>query len=142
MAPHENGTMSLRPAPNLDILPMACVGLILVLVMMMISPMVVTHTTTPVNVPAAHTGQREVQNDISIVLTRDGQYLFDDEPAASLEEIGNLVSAKIAGDPYILVVIRADKECYGNQVLDVLSAAKRAGAVRIVCATKKLTTKS
>ena len=134
--------MNLRPAPNLDILPMACVGLILVLVMMMISPMVVTHTQTPVNVPAAHTGQREVQNDISIVLTQSGQYLFDDEPVATLEQVGNLVAAEVAHDPYILVVVRADKQCYGNQVLDVLSAAKKAGAVRIVCATKKLTTKS
>jgi len=134
--------MSLKAAPNLDILPMACVGLILVLIMMMISPMVVTHTRTPVDVPAAHTGQREVQNDISIVLTQAGQYLFDDQPVATLEEVGDLVAAEVAHDPYILVVIRADKQCYGNQVLDVLSAAKKAGAVRIVCATKKLTTKS
>jgi len=134
--------MSLKAAPNLDILPMACVGLILVLVMMMISPMVVTHTRTPVNVPAAHTGQREVQNDVSIVLTQDGQYLFDDEPVATLEQVGDRVAAEVARDPYILIVIRADKQCYGNQVLDVLSAAKKAGAARIVCATKKLTTKS
>jgi len=133
--------MNLRAAPNLDILPMACVGLILVLVMMMISPMVVTHTRTPVSVPAAHTGQREVQNDISIVMTRDGQYRFDDEPVANLQEVGDRVAAAVAGDPYILVVIRADKECYGNQVLDILAAAKKAGAVRIVCATKKLTDK-
>lgn len=134
--------MSLRAAPNLDILPMACVGLILVLVMMMISPMVVSHTRTPINVPEAHTGQRDVQNDISIILTQAGQYLFDDEPVATLEQVGSLVAAEVARDPYILVVIRADKKCYGNQVLDVLSVAKKAGAVRIVCATKKLTTKS
>jgi biopolymer transport protein ExbD len=131
--------LSLRAAPNLDILPMACVGLILVLVMMMISPMVVTHTSTPVNVPSAHTGQREVQNDISIILTQSGEYLFNDVPVATLAQIGSMVATEIAKDPYILVVIRADKQCYGNQVLDVLSEAKRAGAVRIVCATKKLT---
>ncbi len=133
--------MSLKAAPNLDILPMACVGLILVLVMMMISPMVISHTTTPVNVPAAHTGQREVQNDISIVLTQAGEYFFNDEPVATLNQVASLVAAEVAHDPYILVVIRADKQCYGNQVLDILSAAKKAGAVRIVCATKKLTTK-
>jgi len=132
----------LKAAPNLDILPMACVGLILVLVMMMISPMVVSHTRTPVDVPEAHTGQREVQNDISIILTQTGQYLFDDEPVATLEEVGSLVAAQVARDPYVLVVIRADKQCYGNQVLDVLSAAKKAGAARIVCATRKLTIKS
>jgi biopolymer transport protein ExbD len=132
--------MSLRAAPNLDILPMACVGLILVLVMMMISPMVVSHTRTPVDVPAAHTGQREVQNDISIILTKAGDYFFDDVPVATLDDIGARVAAEVARDPYILVVIRADKQCYGNQVLDVLSVAKKAGAARIVCATKKLAT--
>lgn len=131
--------MSRRAAPNLDILPMACVGLILVLVMMMISPMVISHTSTPVNVPAANTGQREVQNDVSIVLTRAGEYMFNDEPVATLEQIGSRVAAVVARDPYILVVVRADKQCYGNQVLDVLAAAKKAGAMRIVCATKKLT---
>jgi len=133
--------LNLRPAPNLDILPMACVGLILVLVMMMISPMVVSHTTTPVNVPSAHTGQREVQNDVSIVLTRTGEYFFNDRPVSTLQQVGEMVAAEVARDPYILVVIRADKQVYGNQVLDILSTAKRAGAVRIVCATKKLTTK-
>jgi biopolymer transport protein ExbD len=131
--------MSSREAPNLDILPMACVGLILVLVMMMIAPMTISHTRTPVTVPAANTGQREVQNDISIVLTQSGEYSFNDEPVATIEEVARLVAAEVARDPYILVVVRADKQCYGNQVLDILSAAKSAGAVRIVCATKKLT---
>jgi len=131
--------LNLRAAPNLDILPMACVGLILVLVMMMISPMVISHTSTPVSVPAANTGQREVQNDISIVLTQTGEYMFNDEPVATLEQIGSRVAAAVAGDPYILVVVRADKRCHGNQVLDILAAAKKAGAARIVCATKKLT---
>jgi len=134
--------LSLRAAPNLDILPMACVGLILVLIMMMISPMVVSHTTTPVAVPAANTGQREVQNDISIVLTQAGEYFFNDKPVATLEQVGSLVAAEVARDPYILVVVRADKQCYGNRVLDVLSAAKSAGALRIVCATKKLSSGS
>jgi biopolymer transport protein ExbD len=134
--------MSLKAAPNLDILPMACIGLILVLIMMMISPMVISHARTPVTVPAANTGQREVQNDVSIVLTKSGEYFFNDDPVATLDDVSSRVAAEVARDPYILVVVRADKECYGNQVLDVLSAAKKAGAVRIVCATKKLTTRS
>ena len=36
---------------NIDILPMAAVGLILVLVMMVVAPMVVTKTNTPVTLP-------------------------------------------------------------------------------------------
>jgi biopolymer transport protein ExbD len=121
---------------------MACIGLILVLIMMMISPMVISHARTPVTVPAANTGQRDVQNDISIVLTKSGEYFFDDEPVATLDDVSSRVATEVARDPYVLVVVRADKECLGNQVLDILATAKKAGAVRIVCATKKLTTKS
>lgn len=129
----------MKPAPNLDILPMAAVGLILVLIMMMISPMVISHARTPVAVPEANTGQREVQNDVSIVLTSSGEYYFNDEPVASLQQVQELVRKAVLSDPYILVVVRADRECRGNQVLDILAAAKAAGAQRIVCATKKLT---
>lgn len=129
----------MKPAPNIDILPMAAVGLILVLIMMMISPMVISHARTPVTVPAANTGQREVQNDISIVLTQAGEYYFNDEPVETIEQVRELVARAVGADPYILVVVRADKECRGNQVLDILAAAKAAGAQRIVCATKKLT---
>ena len=37
----------------------------------------------------------------------------------------------------MLVVVRADTTVMSWKVLDILSTARRAGALRIVCATKK-----
>jgi biopolymer transport protein ExbD len=122
---------------NIDILPMAAVGLILVLIMMVVSPLVITQNSTPINLPQTHTSERKVENDVNITYTRDGQLLMDDKPVSDLQELARLVEAQIVADPYILVVIRADKECLHSGVLDVLATTRRAGALRIACATKR-----
>ncbi len=128
----------MKEAPNIDILPMACVGLILVLVMMVVAPMVLTHNSTPVDVPQTHTAERKTENDVTVTLTAQGQLFLNDQPVAGLEELKADIASEIARDPYILVVIRADKQCLHSSVLDILACARQAGAVRIACATKKI----
>lgn len=128
----------IKEAPNLDILPMACVGLILVLIMMVIAPMVLTHNSTPVNVPQTHTAERKTENDITVTMTADGRLFFNDQPVADFEELKNVIAGEVARDPYVLVVVRADKECLHSAVLDILACARQAGALRIACATKKI----
>lgn len=127
-----------KEAPNIDILPMACVGLILVLVMMMVAPMVLTHNSTPVEVPQTHTAERKTENDVTITYTLDGRLYFNDEPVADLDELYNRLAGEITRDPYVLVVVRADKGCLHSSVLDIIACARRAGAMRIACATKKI----
>ncbi|MEN9978839.1 MAG: biopolymer transporter ExbD [candidate division WOR-3 bacterium] len=128
----------MKEAPNIDILPMACVGLILVLVMMVVAPMVLTHNSTPVDVPQTHTAERKTENDVTVTLTAQGQLFLNDQPVTDLEELKIGIAGEIARDPYILVVIRADKQCLHSSVLDILACARQAGAVRIACATKKI----
>lgn len=127
-----------REAPNIDIMPMACVGLILVLVMMMVAPMVLTHNATPVDVPQTHTAERQTENDVTVTYTMDGHLYFNDEPLSDFAELYSRIAAEIARDPYLLLVVRADKECLHSSVLDILACARRAGAARIACATKKI----
>lgn len=128
----------MKEAPNIDILPMACVGLILVLVMMVVAPLVLTHNSTPVDVPQTHTAERKTENDVTVTLTAQGQLFFNDQPVADLEELREKIASEIARDPYILVVVRADKKCLHASVLDILACARQAGALRIACATKKI----
>jgi len=132
----------MKEAPNIDILPMACVGLILVLIMMVVSPMVLTHNSTPVEVPQTHTAERKTENDITITLTAAGQLYFNDQPVDSFQELTNFIAGEIARDPYVLVVVRADKQCLHSSVLDILACARQAGALRIACATKKINQRS
>lgn len=127
----------MRNVANIDILPMAAVGLIMVLIMMVVSPMVVSRNSTPIVLPQTHTSERKVENDINITFTREGGLFIDDKPLSDMDELSDYLEEHLVSDPYLLVVIRADKECLHSGVLDILSTAKRAGALRIACATKK-----
>ncbi len=123
---------------SIDILPMAAVGLILVLIMMVIAPLVMAHNETPVTVPQTHTSERKVEEDVTITYTRDSRLLLNDAQVPDMVELENQLEMELVRDPYVLVVVRADKEVLHSDVLDILATAKRAGALRIACATKKI----
>lgn len=117
---------------------MAAVGLILVLIMMVVAPLVMAHNQTPVAVPQTHTSERKVEENVTITYTRDHTLLWDDKPVSDLSDLEDQLEIKLINDPYVLVVVRADKDVLHSEVLDILATAKRAGALRIACATKKI----
>lgn len=121
---------------NIDIMPMACVGLILVLVMMVIAPLVMTHTQAQVDVPRAHTSETKTEENLTITFTKDSQILVNDNPIAA-EDLKPVVSMELEQDPFQLVIVRADKDVLHNDVLEILAKVKSVGAKRIACATKK-----
>lgn len=121
---------------NIDILPMACVGLLLVIMMIMTAPMVLSHNNVPVTVPQTHTAERKTEEDVVISMTKDGA-LFVNDQSVNREDLAKKIGEFIAKDQYSLVVVRADKDAFHRDVLDLLAVAKQAGAVRIACATKK-----
>jgi len=127
----------MKPPPNLEILPVAAVGLTLVLIMMVISPLVVSKNSTPVNLPQTHSSERKVESSANITYTDDGRLFLDDAPITSLSELGDSIVRQVKKDPYVLVVVRADTTVMTWSVLDILSTVRRAGAQRIVAATKK-----
>ncbi len=121
---------------NIDILPMACVGLILVLAMMILAPLVMTHTQTHVDVPRAHTSEIKTEENLTITYTIEGQLLVNDIEILG-EELGQVVAEELERDPYQLVIVRADKGVLHIDVLEILASVKKVGAKRIACATKR-----
>lgn len=126
---------------NIDVLPMAAIGLILVILMILIAPMVTTHANTPVDVPSAHTEERDVEEDIAVTYTADG-HLFLNDHELSPQVLVESLKAHLAKDPFKLTVIRADREALHADVLEILAACRRAGALRMACATTVDTTAS
>lgn len=109
----------------------------MVLIMMVISPLVISSNNTPVNVPQTHSSERKIESARTITYTADGLLFVDDKPVSGLQEMGDSIMASVQKDPYMLVVVRADTTVMNWKVLDILSTVRRAGAQRIVCATKK-----
>jgi biopolymer transport protein ExbD len=125
---------------NIDVLPMAAVGLILVILMVIMAPMVTTHAETPVEVPQAHTEERQVEEDIAVTLTKDG-HLFLNDLEISPQQLVDRLQAELVKDPYKLTVIRADRDVLHADVLEILAACRRAGALRMACSTRQDTTR-
>jgi biopolymer transport protein ExbD len=121
---------------NIDVLPMAAIGLILVILMVIMAPMVTTHANTEVEVPAAHTEEREVEEDIAVTLTRDGHLFLNDAEISPTQLVEGLKS-ELAKDPYKLTIIRGDREVLHADVLEILAACRKAGALRMACATRQ-----
>jgi len=119
---------------NIDVLPMAAVGLILVILMVLIAPMVTSHANTAVAVPAAHTSERDVEEDIAVTMTRDSVLYLNDKKIDPKDLMDSL-KLTFAEDPYKLLVVRADREVKYLNVLDILTACRLAGAQRMACAT-------
>ncbi len=125
----------MKPMANIDILPMACVGLILVLAMMVLAPMIMTHTQTPVDVPKAHTAETKTEENLTITYTEDSR-LFVNDVEILPEQLTDVIYQELEKDPYQLVIIRADKNVFHRDVLEILANVKKCGAKRIACATK------
>ncbi len=125
----------MKPMANIDILPMACVGLILVLAMMVLAPMIMTHTQTPVDVPRAHTAETKTEENLTITYTEDSR-LFVNDVEILPEQLTDVIYQELEKDPYQLVIIRADKNVFHRDVLEILANVKKCGAKRIACATK------
>jgi biopolymer transport protein ExbD len=101
--------------------------------------MVTTHANTPVEVPAAHTEERQVEEDIAVTLTRDGHLFLNDGEIRPTELVEKL-RLELAKDPYKLTIIRADRDVLHADVLEILAACRRAGSLRMACATRQDTT--
>jgi len=131
---------------NIDVLPLAAIGLILVILMVIMAPMVTTHANTEVEVPSAHTEERQVEEDIAITLTKEGRLYFNDaeiarDPLVLIEHL----KAEYAKDPYKLTIVRADKDVLHADVLELLAACRTAAAPlppRLACATRQDTTRA
>jgi biopolymer transport protein ExbD len=121
---------------NINVLPLACIGLLLVIMMIMVAPMVISYSKTPVNVPQAYTAERKVENEIVISYTQDKKLFLNDIPT-NLEILKEKLKEELVKDPYRLVVIRADKELSYGEVINIIALAKEAGAKRLACSTKK-----
>ncbi len=121
---------------NINVLPVACVGLLMVIMMIMVAPMVISYSKTPVDVSKANTAERKVENEIVISLTKNKKLYLNDIPV-SLNILKEEIEDELEEDPYRLVVIRADKEISYGEVISIIAIAKETGAKRIVCGTKK-----
>lgn len=121
---------------TVNVVVLAGVALIVLLMILLAAPQVMLHEATAIAVPETRFTEQHTEDKFTIALTADHRLALNDKPI-SKEELGLVLERKMAEDPYFLVVIRADKAALHEQVLDLLSMVKEAGAKRIAIATRR-----
>lgn len=89
----------------------------------------------PVNLPRAATAEREIRENVTLTLTREGA-LFYNKKQIDLSALSPLLKVDLAGNPKLLVIINADTDVLHGRVVEVMDEVKALGASRMAIATK------
>ena len=115
----------LSPTSKIEITPLVGVALILVIVFMVTSPLMMTPTNLEIDLPKARTVEAKSESNITISCAADNVVALN-EKEMSIGELQTALAEMLVENPERLVVIRADRNLTHQQVLNVLSIAKRA----------------
>lgn len=122
------------PIEKIEITPLIGVALILVIVFMATSPLIMVPLNMEIDLPKARTVEAKAESNITITITKDNTLALN-ESEIQISTLQLALSELIKEHPDRLVVIRADKSVSHQQVLDLLTLSKRAGATRLAVAT-------
>lgn len=124
------------PAPisKIEITPLVGVALILVIVFMVTSPLMMVPTNLEIDLPKAKTVEAKSETNITISVSAD-LILALNENQVQINQLQHELEKMLKENKDRLVVIRADKNLTHENVLELLSIAKRAGASRMAVAT-------
>src|SRR5262245_52500013 len=92
---------------RIEIIPMIDV-IFFLLVFFMVSTLSMTiNRGLPVNLPTAASSQKELQENLNLTLTQNGEMFLNKEPV-TLADLGLRVKTALASDPEIMVILNAD----------------------------------
>ena len=120
---------------RIEIIPMIDT-IFFLLVFFMISTLSMTQFRgMPVNLPKAASGQQAPAESAAITINKDHQ-IFLDKQAVDQATLGERLSAQIAKNPELLVVINADDGVEHGHVVAVMDIARSANVAKMAIAVK------
>ncbi|HVP14949.1 MAG TPA: biopolymer transporter ExbD [Terriglobales bacterium] len=124
---------------RINVTPIIDVALVLVIILLVTAPLL-SVADLPVDLPLAHSREAEDERNVSITRTAGGELAID-ELRVPPEAFAATLRARLAraGDPNVLVVLRADSSLPYAEARDLLAKARAAGARRLAVATRQQT---
>lgn len=89
-----------------------------------------------VNLPKAEAVKKDIREDISVTISKDGKVYFNKNEIGVPELRGILVS-EVSKNPDTLVIINADEEVLHGRVVEVMDEIKLSGVTKLAIATKE-----
>jgi biopolymer transport protein ExbD len=120
---------------RIEIIPMIDT-IFFLLVFFMISTLSMTQFKgMPVNLPKAASGQQAPAESAAITIDKEGRIFLDREPVEKAS-LADLLIAKLATNPEMLVVINAEDAVEHGQVVEVMDIARGANVAKMAIAVK------
>jgi biopolymer transport protein ExbD len=120
---------------RIEIIPMIDV-IFFLLVFFMVSTLSMTiNRGLPVNLPTAASSQKELQENLNLTLTQNGEIFLNKEPV-TLGDLGSRVKTALANDPELMVILNADGDVRHQAVVEAMDELRLAGAARLAIAVK------
>ena len=107
----------------------------LLLIYLLISSNIITHSGIKVDLPGSHSQQNEYNKNISLTLTKNNEIFINNE-MVSWAELPEILNRKLIDDPEQVVVVRADETVQLKNVVKLLDIAKLSGTNRFFIATE------
>ncbi|MGE4319382.1 MAG: ExbD/TolR family protein [Deferribacterales bacterium] len=120
---------------SVDITPLIDV-VFLLLIFFMVSTTFIYSNSIDVNLPAAKGDEKQINDSIRIVLTKDGEITINGKPFASEAVQDELVKMKET-IPDTTVIIEADTEVPHGQVVHIMDASRLAGYQKFAIAVEE-----
>ncbi len=120
---------------GINITPLVDVCLVLVIIFMVTAPLLLQPTLS-VDLPKATTAEGKERQNVTITITKDGQWALNQE-TMTFDQVKAGLRDAVEGSPDHYVIIRADKEALHGLALKALKIAKDAGAKAIAIATEQ-----
>lgn len=120
-----------EPITDINVTPLVDVSLVLVIIFMAIAPFAVQSGIKVLESKAkAAVGKASASENVAIKLTKDGRLTINGKPAA-FEGLAAALAEALAASKDKLVMLSADEENRVGEVVEVLDAAKQAGAGKL-----------
>lgn len=121
---------------RIEIIPMIDTMFFLLVFFMIATLSMTVMRGMPVNLPKSETAKEDLNENLSITMTKDGQVYFNKQEIIR-KELPTLIVAEVSKNPDVLVLVNADEEVSHGKVVELMDEIKMAGVTRLAIATKK-----
>jgi biopolymer transport protein ExbD len=121
---------------KVDITPLIGVGLILVIIFVVTSPLIMAPVDTNIQLPRAATVEAKSETNITISLSLDERVAVN-ETWVGHSGLQTALEKELEKDKNRLIVIRADKNMQHKKVIDLISHVRSCGGRHIAIATEQ-----
>lgn len=121
---------------RIEIIPMIDTMFFLLVFFMIATLSMAVMRGMPVNLPKAEAVKKDIKENLSVTISKDGKIYFN-KKETSIPELRGALVAEVSANPDTMVIINADEEVLHGKVVEVMDEIKLSGITKLAIATKQ-----